>query len=383
MKKRKVMVFIDWYLPGLNAGGPVRTCANMVGRLNDEFDFRIVTRNTDLKSDVPYDSVKSNAWNPREDQSQVYYFSSAELTLKNIKKLIQEEQPDVIHLNSLFSPYFTIIPLIAVRQSGISCKVVAGPRGMLSKGALAIKPLKKKLFILIARITGLFKNVTWHASTEIEAAEIRKAFGENLNIKFGIDLAPAINIIRKERIKNTKEAKLFFLGRVSQVKNVMQGLLMLKELDASYKVTYDIYGPVEEQDYWEKCLEVIKRLPPGITVNLKGLVDHSELTGLLCNYHFLLLLTKNENYGHAIVESMVSGCPVIISDRTPWRNLNETNAGWDLSLEDNSKILKALQQALDMNHQEYNTWSNGAYNKAVEITGSKKAVEDNKNLFRN
>lgn len=376
------MVFIDWYLPGLNAGGPVRTCANMVGRLNDEYDFLIVTRNTDLKSDTPYDSIKSNEWNKRDDQSQVYYFSSAELSLKNIIKLIQEQQPDVIHLNSLFSPYFTILPLIAVRQSGISCKVVAGPRGMLSKGALAIKPLKKKLFIFLARLTGLFKKVTWHASTEIEAAEIKKAFGDNLTIKLGIDLAPAVKIIRKERIKNSKEAKLFFLGRVCQVKNVMQGLLMLKELDASYKVTYDIYGPVEEHDYWEKCLEVIKILPPGITVNLKGMVDHSQLNNILCNYHFLLLLTENENYGHAIVESMVSGCPVIISDRTPWRNLKEVKAGWDLSLEDNSRILNALQHALDMNQQEYDVWSNGAYDKAVEITESKKAVEDNKNLFR-
>ena len=382
MKKRKVLIFIDWYLPGLNAGGPVRTCANMVSRLNDEFDLKIVTRNTDLKETKPYDSVKSNSWNQRDDNSSVYYFSADQLSLKNIQKLIDEEQPDVIHLNSLFSFYFTILPLIAVRNLKIKCNVVAGPRGMLSRGALSIKPLKKKIFIEASKIFGLFKNVIWHASTEIEAAEIKKAFGNNVQIKLGIDLAPAVKINRVPRKKKSKEANLFFLGRVSKVKNLLQCLTTLQKLDSTYKITYDIFGPIEEPENWEKCKIEIEKLNSNITVNNKGLIDHASLSSLLSNYHFLFLLTENENYGHAIVESMVSGCPVIISDRTPWRNLQQLKAGWDLSLEDDAKILKSLQQALDMNQQEYDMWSNGAYNKAVEITESKKAVEDNKNLFR-
>ncbi|MBL0340387.1 MAG: glycosyltransferase [Bacteroidetes bacterium] len=382
MKKRKVLIFIDWYLPGLNAGGPVRTCANMVSRLNDEFDLRIVTRNTDLKEDKPYDSVKSNAWNLRDDNSSVYYFSKHELSLKNIQKLIEDEKPDIIHLNSLFSLYFTLLPLIAIRKIKVKCKVVAGPRGMLSKGALAIKPLKKKIFIQAARITGLFKNVTWHASTKIEEAEIRKAFGDEVTIQLAIDLAPVVTINRVPRVKQEKKADLFFLGRVSQVKNLLQCITTLQKLDASYTVCYDIFGPIEEQDYWEKCQEEITKINPTITINYKGLIDHSSLNSVLSNYHFLFLLTENENYGHAIVESMVSGCPVIISDRTPWRNMSHIKAGWDLALEDNDAILKALKHAVEMNQNEYDIWSNRAYDKAVEVIESKKSVEDNKNLFR-
>nr|HMT30353.1 glycosyltransferase [Bacteroidia bacterium] len=214
------------------------------------------------------------------------------------------------------------------------------------------------------------------------AAEIKKAFGNNVQIKLGIDLAPAVKINRVPRKKKSKEANLFFLGRVSKVKNLLQCLTTLQKLDSTYKITYDIFGPIEEPEYWEKCKIEIEKLNSNITVNNKGLIDHASLSSLLSNYHFLFLLTENENYGHAIVESMVSGCPVIISDRTPWRNLQQLKAGWDLSLEDDAKILKSLQQALDMNQQEYDMWSNGAYNKAVEITESKKAVEDNKNLFR-
>src|SRR5688572_32561621 len=142
MKKRKVLIFIDWYLPGVNAGGPVRTCANMVDRLKDTFDFRIVTRDTDLKSTTPYSTVKKNEWNTREDGSLVYYFSNNQLNYKNIKKLLLEEKPDAIHFNSMYSFYFTMLPLMAVRNLRLPTKLVLGPRGMLSKGALEIKPLK-------------------------------------------------------------------------------------------------------------------------------------------------------------------------------------------------------------------------------------------------
>ena len=55
--KPVVMIFIDWYLPGSNAGGPVRTAVNMVERLRDNFDFRIVTRDTDLKETLPYPGI--------------------------------------------------------------------------------------------------------------------------------------------------------------------------------------------------------------------------------------------------------------------------------------------------------------------------------------
>ena len=47
MDRPKVLVFIDWYLPGYKAGGPVRSLANLVDHLRGRVDFHIVTRNTE------------------------------------------------------------------------------------------------------------------------------------------------------------------------------------------------------------------------------------------------------------------------------------------------------------------------------------------------
>ena len=43
MQKKKILVFIDWYLPGYRAGGPIQSIANLVNHLDDELDISIVT----------------------------------------------------------------------------------------------------------------------------------------------------------------------------------------------------------------------------------------------------------------------------------------------------------------------------------------------------
>ena len=66
---------------------------------------------------------------------------------------------------------FALHPLRAARTLGI--RVVLAPRGMLGAGALAIKPIKKKVLVA-ARLLGLFRGVRWHASTEVEAGDVRR-----------------------------------------------------------------------------------------------------------------------------------------------------------------------------------------------------------------
>lgn len=379
--KKKVLVFIDWYLPGQNAGGPVRTMSNMVKRLSDFIDFRIVTRDTDLNADHPYDDIVSGEWNQRDDGSSVYYLSKAQQNYKTVKQIIADEKPDAIHLNSMFSVAFTLYPLRAVKSLGYPCKLVLGPRGMLSSGALAIKPLKKKLFISLAGMTGMFKNVIWHASTPVEAAEIRKVFGDHVSIKLAIDLADSKPVVRFTRKKSPGNLKIYFLGRISPVKNLLQCLQVLKLTDSSLQIDYDIYGPSEDESYLSECKQVAGSLPGNVTISFKGQVDNASLSTLLRDYHCLFLLTENENYGHAIVEGLTAGCPLIISDRTPWRNLEAVRAGYDLSLEDNRKVADVISRFAGMDQQEYDKWMDGAFTKAEFIVSSDEAVRDNLNLF--
>jgi glycosyltransferase involved in cell wall biosynthesis len=382
--KKKILVFIDWYLPGFKAGGPIKSCSSMVQRLHDEFDFRIVTGNTDLNESVQYQNIKSDEWNILEDKTPVFYCSAKSKNHASISKIIEEQMPDVVYLNSMFSPWFTLVPLMVSGKYKNKIKIVVAPRGMLSPGALALKPLKKKMFLHFAKLMRLFNNVTFHASTEIEVNEIKKVFGSKASIVHAINITPKTEIQKQIRTKTSQLTRLVYVGRISEVKNLLQCIHALGSINiGSSKIEFDIYGPVDEISYKQQCDEAIARLSQNIKVNFKGAIDNNAIKAILPGYHFLLLLTMNENYGHAIVESFTAGLPVIISNRTPWRQLENACRGWDLPLEDSSTISAALEKACLMDQHEYNKWSDAAYEFADSIHHNKKTLSDTIRLFEN
>jgi glycosyltransferase involved in cell wall biosynthesis len=206
-------------------------------------------------------------------------------------------------------------------------------------------------------------------------------FGDKVKVKLAIDLADSKPVVRFTRTKSPDHLKLYFLGRISPVKNLIQCLQILQRLESDIRVEFDVFGPVEDEGYFRECKKLSDSLPSGIKVEFKGQVDNATLPELLKNYHSLFLLTENENYGHAIVEGLTAGCPVIISDRTPWRNLESSCAGWDLSLKEDRTIIQVVTKVARMDQKEYNLWMDGAFTKAESIVGSHDAVKDNLALF--
>ncbi len=378
---KKILVFIDWYLPGFKAGGPIRSCASMVARLNSFFHFKIVTGNTDLNEPTPYPDVKSDTWNILEDGTDVFYCSKDFMSMNNIEKIINEEKPDVVYLNSMFSLYFTLFPLWIIRKNKLNVRVIVAPRGMLSKGALALKPLKKKIFLSVVKTFNLFKDVTFHASTEIEVREIKLVFGNSVKINHAINLSPKSEIKLTPRKKIKNKVNLVYVGRISSVKNLFQCLITLSKTSPENEFHLNIYGPHDDEAYLDLCRNEIDNLPSHVHATLNGPSPNEGIHKLMEENHFLFLLSMNENYGHAIVEAFTAGCPVIIGNRTPWKNLSEKQCGWDLPLEDPGRIVEVLNKAAAMDQSEYNSWSAAASEYAAKILENKKAIDDHLFLF--
>ena len=378
---KKILIFIDWYLPGYKAGGPIKSCVSLVERMKSSYHFKIVTSDTDLNETSPYPGIQPDVWSVTPQETEVFYCSRKFLKRKNLEKIILEEQPDVIYLNSMFSLNFTLRPLLIIRQNKINCKVIVAPRGMLSKGALALKPVKKRLFLSFSKVMGLFNNVTFHASTKIEVQEIKSVFGEKVNIVHAINLTPDVTVLKIPRLKLENKMSLVYVGRISEVKNLLQCLKVLGKINTDYEINFDIYGPPDDARYFELCKKEIALLPPNVNATLKGPADNAGITSMLSNYHFLFLLSMNENYGHAIVEGLTAGCPVIIGNRTPWHNLESKKCGWDIPLEQEDQIIAALNSAAAMNQEKYNEWSSAASDFALQIHENKKTIEDHHLLF--
>ena len=87
---------------------------------------------------------------------------------------------------------------------------------MLGRGALAIKPLKKKLFLsLFKRMFRKNKMLHCHASTSLERNEIVKVFGKDSKVIVAQNLSSA-SVKRKLAVdtKNVGELKLVFVSRI-------------------------------------------------------------------------------------------------------------------------------------------------------------------------
>jgi glycosyltransferase involved in cell wall biosynthesis len=181
---------------------------------------------------------------------------------------------------------------------------------------------------------------------------------------------------KKKNSKKKNELKLVFLSRISPKKNLIYALNLLKEID---NFSLDIYGSIEEINYWERCLSIIN--DNNLNVNYKGELKPEDVTSVLSDYHFFILPTLNENYGHVIVEALTAGCGLIISDNTPWRELKKKGIGWDISLTDKEKFIQTLRYCIAMEQDEYNTIRNNCYNFVEKEINTTKEIEDTKKLF--
>ena len=114
-KKPIILTFVRYYLPGYKAGGPIRTIANMVDHLGDQFDFKIITMDRDIGDAEPYSNITVDAWN-RVGKAEVFYVKPGLLWLNRLVKLISTTPHDIIYLNSAFDPIFTLWLLLHYGQ---------------------------------------------------------------------------------------------------------------------------------------------------------------------------------------------------------------------------------------------------------------------------
>jgi glycosyltransferase involved in cell wall biosynthesis len=379
--KKKILICIDWYAPGFKAGGPIRSVANIVNAFKHKFDFYILTSAYDLGETSPYNDRELNLWHDQEGVF-VKYLEKKLMNSSTIASNIREVEPDTIYLNSLFSKVFTLIPLSVARKKRI--KTIIAPRGMLGKGALDIKRSKKMTFIKIAKSLGWFRKVIWHASTMEEKLEIEKHFGKKAKIEIAqnIPLSQELDIDNILDRKNTGIVKFVFISRIAQKKNLHLAIDSLKRVSSNKKIEFDIYGNIEDQEYFNTFKKNIKKHGK-INIRYKGVLNPNDISNIYANADFMLLPTMHENYGHAIVEAWANGCPVIISKYTPWKNLRIKNLGWDVDIDSKQNLVNVIQEAVDIDFTSYIQMVRASYNYFGEKICDDTVMQANQKLFGN
>lgn len=363
--KKKVFLCTDWFAPGYRAGGPIRSLVNLVRALDNDLEFLVYTDSHDLGQPNHYPGVRLNTWIPYLENTQVYYAASRYHAAKRFIFEVLQKKPDVVYLNSMYSIFFSIIPLLLLKIFRRPVRIILAPRGMLNPGAIQFKKWKKRTFLYLFSWVKLHKALTFHGTFPSETENILKIFGKNIQVVYipNIPLLPLE--ISPPKPPSWQGYHFLFAGRIHPIKGLLFALQLFREADRS--VHFTIVGPIEDKQYWFRCRQVIQALPSYIRVKMLGPVPPDKLLRILSRQHYFILPSASEGFCHSLVEALSSGIPVLTGEQTPWKNLEKAKAGWTLSLNNPELSKSALLKAIHLPPEDYQEWSSNARKVSTSI----------------
>jgi glycosyltransferase involved in cell wall biosynthesis len=376
--KPKITVFSYSYPPGYLGGGPTRSVHGLVEALGSDFCFSVVTSALDgPNATSPMPSVTPDQWTSH-GPARVWYESRPRMTARTIARLLRDSQPDVVYLNSLFSYRFAILPLLLARLRARPAVIALAPRGELAEGALALKPVKKQVFLTLVRRLGLHRKVVWHASTDLEKADIEREFGRRVSCFTALDLhrgLPDTPPVTRARTGGS----LVFFSRISPKKNLATAIEALALVPGD--VHLSVAGPIEDAAYWDQCRAAISRLDDPGRVRYAGAVAGQDVVPFLAEFDLLVLPTLGENFGHVVLEALAAGTPVIVGQGTPWGQIETAGAGWLCDPASPRSIAALIERFRALPPEAREAMRTAARELARAMLSDPRAVEDNRRAF--
>ena len=374
---KKILILMGRYLPGYKDGGPVRTMINLTDALGDEYDFRIVALDRDHGDKEPYDNIRNGEW-MSVGKAKVQYVKPKGFTFKLLRKLIGE--CDLVYTCGFYNDYGYKTLLLNRLKKVHGKPVVVASMGSFSKGALSQKSFKKKIFINVFKLFGLFKNIVWSVTSELEANDLKDTIGNKEMYIVAEDLPRSVVPGRNRDLKEKGKLKVVFLSRICPQKNLFGAISILSKVSSN--IEFSICGPDEDKVYFEKCKSALDLLPSNVKWQYKGNIDSELVQQTLSEYDVLLLPTLGENYCHVVFEALSVGCIPVISDTTPWQDLESNGCGFVLPLNDLDVFASAIENVAEMNSDSLNALRNRCVkyacfkkNVSIDNTGYRKIFD--------
>lgn len=351
--KRKVLVFVSLYLPGFKGGGPIRTIANLVDSVGDSIDFDVVCLDRDLGDERPYPGIKMGGWQ-QVGKARVFYVQPGIRGATEIYRIIRSHDYECMYLNSFFHFQFSFLPLLFSKLLRKHGKILLAPRGEFSEGALGLNSFKKKVFLAFSKYSHLHHSVEWHATSKQEEIDINRIASRVRSVKFATNL-PSVRDAGAFPLRDVNlPLKVVMLGRVAPMKNVVGAIEILSYIKSNVK--FDLFGPREDQAYWKQCEDALLHLPGNIEFNYCGALSPEDVGPTLEQYDVFLLPTLGENFGHVIAEALTAGLPVVLSQNTPWRDMELKSLGFDIPLNDLPLFAKKIDFISTIPADDFMVW---------------------------
>lgn len=245
-----------------------------------------------------------------------------------LRRALRDRQPAIIHHHAL---WLRTLHYAHARIRNSATHLVVSPRGMMSAWAWQHHGARKKLARALIHPGALEAVHGWHATSHEEEQEIR-ALGftqpicvapNGVDTPTTADRAAALEHWHAACPATRERRVALFYSRFHQKKRVLELIDLWLERGPRDWLLLLVGVP---QDYTPEQLEryAAKMSGAGRVLAFSG-------AGRPVPYpvaSLFLLPSHNENFGLVIAEAMAHGVPVLVTDTTPWRAVQDSGLGW-------------------------------------------------------
>lgn len=321
MPDRRVLHVSAYFAPAFVYGGPPRSIHGLCRALRARgIEVQVFSTDANGKDALAPEITQAHEY----DGVPVRYFprswpadpiGSRQLTRALRASL---ERFDLVHIHGLWNRVVWAAAREA-RRAGIP--YIVSPRGMLEGGAMAHRPLRKRLaWALVERAT-IDGAALLHATSEPERDTLRALCpaSEVVLVPNGVDLPELPESTRREPL-------IAFLGRLHPVKRLD---LLIDAFARVHAVRPDARLAVAGPDECNLRGELTARAgAAAAAIDWMGAVGAPAKRALLARAAALVLCSNSESFGMSAAEAMASAVPVVVTRTCPWADVERQRTGW-------------------------------------------------------
>lgn len=285
--------------------------------------------------EMVYTSPESDIVAKMLAEQQVKYLPMESMSVGNLKRIIRQEQPDLIHAHDMRASFFSAlccgkIPLVshihnnAYDARGLSPKTVA---------------------YLVAGFKA--KHILWVSNSSFEGYAFHKLFAKKSSVLYNIIDADQI-FAKKESDEHTYDFDMIYVGRLTYQKDpqrLMRLCARLKESKPDLKVAIVGTGELEAEAK-ALCEEL------GISENVRFLGFQSNPIKMVSDSKAMILTSRWEGTPMCALEAMALGTPVVSTPSDGMKDLIDDGQNGYLTDDDAVMAEKLLKIINNPTHRE-------------------------------
>ncbi|MBE51019.1 MAG: hypothetical protein CMP51_04935 [Flavobacteriales bacterium] len=334
----KICLVSSSFYPATSYGGPVFSTWNLSVELAKK-GYEIYVSTSDANGTDRLKNITKNKFISLNKNLFVKYYKENIINYFSLDFFLNIysdiKRCDIVYIQYLYN---YMVPISLMFSIFLNKKIVLCPRGSFSAFTFSKRnSIIKKIWLSIF-IKPFCKKICFHASSILERDDIFNYLPRARVevISDGVDTKSFSNsnrISKEDIVKKYTNYEfehvsdiIFSIGRLHYIKGFD---ILINAFSSFVKQKSNAILIIAGNDDGEKDSLKKQIIALGLekSIFLIGSVDHDAKSELFSNASFLCLCSRFESFGLVVVEALAAGCPVLVSNKTSWNDIESNNCG--------------------------------------------------------